>query len=121
MLDWHDLAFFALAALVLVLTPGPNMIYCVSRALCQGRAAGLVSLAGAARVVVHSMAAALGLTASLMAAAVRSMPSGWPARLPALAGLAGGAPGGAAPFQAPRAAGRSTAQAVQHGALSPIC
>ncbi|PZQ60656.1 MAG: lysine transporter LysE, partial [Variovorax paradoxus] len=36
MLSLHDLLFFSLAALVLVLTPGPNMIYCVSRALCQG-------------------------------------------------------------------------------------
>jgi hypothetical protein len=41
-----DVALFALTSLVLVLTPGPNMIYCVSRALSQGRAAGLLSLAG---------------------------------------------------------------------------
>jgi threonine/homoserine/homoserine lactone efflux protein len=68
MLNWHDLAFFSLAALILVLTPGPNMIYCVSRALCQGRAAGLISLAGVLLgFVVHLMAAALGLTALLMA------------------------------------------------------
>jgi len=63
-----DLAWFTLAALVLVLTPGPNMIYCVSRALCQGRAAGLISLAGVLLgFVVHLMAAALGLTALLIA------------------------------------------------------
>ncbi|MFI5859949.1 LysE family translocator [Streptomyces sp. NPDC051546] len=36
----------ALTALVMVLTPGPNMIYLVSRSIGQGRAAGLVSLAG---------------------------------------------------------------------------
>ncbi|EEB9150676.1 LysE family translocator, partial [Salmonella enterica subsp. enterica serovar Paratyphi B] len=35
-----------LAALVMVLTPGPNMIYLVSRSIAQGRIAGLVSLAG---------------------------------------------------------------------------
>lgn len=68
MLTPAELAWFTLAALVLVLTPGPNMIYCVSRALCQGRAAGLVSLAGVLLgFVVHLMAAALGLTALLIA------------------------------------------------------
>ena len=68
MLNWHELAFFSLACLILVLTPGPNMLYCVSRALCQGRAAGLISLSGVLLgFVVHLMAAALGLTAMLMA------------------------------------------------------
>ncbi|MEJ8815938.1 LysE family translocator [Variovorax ureilyticus] len=68
MLTPTELAWFTLAALVLVLTPGPNMIYCVSRALCQGRAAGLISLGGVLLgFVVHLMAAALGLTALLIA------------------------------------------------------
>ena len=68
MLTPIELAWFTLAALVLVLTPGPNMIYCVSRALCQGRAAGLISLGGVLLgFVVHLMAAALGLTALLIA------------------------------------------------------
>ncbi|SDD62675.1 Threonine/homoserine/homoserine lactone efflux protein [Cupriavidus sp. YR651] len=102
MLTLHDLAFFALAALILVLTPGPNMIYCVSRALCQGRAAGLISLAGVLLgFVVHLMAAALGLTALLMAVpfafdAIRMAGAAY------LLWLAWQAvrPGGAAPFQA---------------------
>ncbi|GAB3807211.1 LysE family translocator [Micromonospora zhanjiangensis] len=38
----------ALVALGLVLTPGPNMVYLVSRSVTQGRRAGLVSLAGVA-------------------------------------------------------------------------
>jgi threonine/homoserine/homoserine lactone efflux protein len=68
MLTASELAWFTVAALLLVLTPGPNMIYCVSRALCQGRAAGLISLAGVLLgFVVHLMAAALGLTALLIA------------------------------------------------------
>jgi threonine/homoserine/homoserine lactone efflux protein len=68
MLTASELAWFSLAALILVLTPGPNMIYCVSRALCQGRAAGLISLAGVLLgFVMHLMAAALGLTALLIA------------------------------------------------------
>ncbi len=65
---WPELSLFALAVLVLVLTPGPNMIYCVSRTLSQGRRAGLLSLAGVLLgFVVHLLAAALGLTAVLMA------------------------------------------------------
>jgi len=32
---------FAAIALGLVLTPGPNMIYLLSRSICQGRKAGL--------------------------------------------------------------------------------
>jgi threonine/homoserine/homoserine lactone efflux protein len=35
-----------LTALAMVLTPGPNMIYLVSRSIAQGRLAGIVSLAG---------------------------------------------------------------------------
>jgi threonine/homoserine/homoserine lactone efflux protein len=46
MLPINDLLLFALAALVLVLSPGPNMIYIVSRSITQGRRAGLLSLAG---------------------------------------------------------------------------
>lgn len=68
MLTFQELAFFAIAALVLVLTPGPNMIYCVSRALSQGRTAGLISLCGVLLgFIVHLVAASLGLTALLMA------------------------------------------------------
>jgi threonine/homoserine/homoserine lactone efflux protein len=68
MLTLAEIALFALTALLLVLTPGPNMIYCVSRALSQGRAAGLVSLAGVLLgFIVHLVAATLGLTAVLHA------------------------------------------------------
>ena len=70
MLTLPDLALFALTTVVLVLTPGPNMVYCVSRALSQGRAAGLVSLAGVLLgFVAHLLAATLGLTALLSAVA----------------------------------------------------
>ena len=68
MLGWTEVGWFALTALVLVLTPGPNMIYCVSRTLVQGRRAGLLSLAGVLLgFVAHLLAAALGLTALLAA------------------------------------------------------
>ncbi len=52
----------ALVALGLVLTPGPNMIYLVSRSITQGRRAGLVSLLGvAAGFAVYLTAAVAGL------------------------------------------------------------
>lgn len=55
---------FALVALAMVLTPGPNMIYLISRSICQGRAAGLTSLGGIALgFMIYLMCAALGLTA----------------------------------------------------------
>lgn len=67
MLTSNEIFWFALAALVLGFTPGPNMAYCLSRTVCQGRLAGLVSLAGVlAAYGVHVMATALGLTAILL-------------------------------------------------------
>ncbi len=68
MFTLHELLWFALASLVLVLTPGPNMVYCVSRSLTQGPRAGLLSLAGVVLgLAVHLLAASLGLTALLLA------------------------------------------------------
>ena len=68
MFTLNELLLFALAALVLVLTPGPNMVYCVSRSLTQGPRAGLLSLAGVVLgFIVHLLVASLGLTALLMA------------------------------------------------------
>lgn len=66
--DPQSLVTFALIALSMVLTPGPNMIYLISRSICQGPRAGLVSLSGvAAGFVLYMVAAALGITALLMA------------------------------------------------------
>ncbi|OON41476.1 lysine transporter LysE [Izhakiella australiensis] len=63
----HYLAF-ALVALGLVLTPGPNMIYLISRSLCQGARAGMLSLCGVALgFVFYMLCAALGISALLMA------------------------------------------------------
>ncbi|MFF5207680.1 LysE family translocator [Streptosporangium sp. NPDC000396] len=54
----------AAIALGLVLTPGPNMIYLVSRSVSQGRRAGLVSLAGvAAGFLVYLTATVAGIAA----------------------------------------------------------
>ena len=51
-------AGMALVALGLVLTPGPNMLYLVSRSLTQGRLAGLISLVGVAVGFLFYLAAA---------------------------------------------------------------
>ncbi len=57
-------AGIAVVALGLVLTPGPNMLYLVSRSVTQGRRAGLVSLLGvAAGFGVHLGASVGGLAA----------------------------------------------------------
>lgn len=68
MIPAGELFLFAGAALLMVLTPGPNMIYLLSRSLCQGHRAGVISLLGvAAGFLVHMFAAAAGLTAIFMA------------------------------------------------------
>jgi threonine/homoserine/homoserine lactone efflux protein len=68
MVPFNDLLIFAAAALFMVLTPGPNMIYLVSRSISQGRQAGIISLIGVVGgFFVHMLAAAVGLTALFMA------------------------------------------------------
>lgn len=95
------LAAFAAVALAMVLTPGPNMAYLVSRTICQGRAAGLVSLGGVGiGFVVYVLLAGFGITALLLA-----VPLAYDAlRLAGAAYLGWMAwnalrPGGASPFQ----------------------
>jgi threonine/homoserine/homoserine lactone efflux protein len=59
---------FCLACAALAATPGPNMLFLVSRTLAQGRRAGFVSLAGTSTgFALHAIAAALGLSALLAA------------------------------------------------------
>lgn len=64
MIEYSAMAGVAAAALGLVLTPGPNMMYLVSRTIAQGRRAGLISLAGvAAGFGAYLTAATTGITA----------------------------------------------------------
>jgi threonine/homoserine/homoserine lactone efflux protein len=59
---------FALVSFGMVLTPGPNMIYLISRSITQGPAAGIVSLGGVAvGFVFYMLCAAFGITALLFA------------------------------------------------------
>ena len=68
--EWSSLGFFVLAALVLLLTPGPAVLYIVTRSIDQGRRAGLVSVLGVhVGTLAHIFAAAAGLSALLAASA----------------------------------------------------
>ncbi len=68
MLDIQQILAFSLIALALALTPGPNMMYLVSRSICQGRQAGMISLGGVALgFVFYMLAASFGLTTILLA------------------------------------------------------
>jgi threonine/homoserine/homoserine lactone efflux protein len=68
MIPLNELLIFALAALLLVVTPGPNMIYLISRSVTQGKKAGIISLFGVlAGFVFHIIMASAGLTAILFA------------------------------------------------------
>jgi threonine/homoserine/homoserine lactone efflux protein len=56
---FHDLLIFSLAALVMVLTPGPNMIYLISRSI-SGQISWYYLLFGVVLVVFHMLAATFG-------------------------------------------------------------
>ena len=66
MLDLTQLLPFLAAALALNLTPGADMTYVIARSATQGRAAGIAASLGiSAGSVVHSVLAALGVSALL--------------------------------------------------------
>jgi threonine/homoserine/homoserine lactone efflux protein len=66
-----NLALFIGAALVLLLIPGPAVLYIVGRSVEQGRRAGLVSILGIhTATLVHMLAAVLGLSAILASSAL---------------------------------------------------
>lgn len=59
---------FAIASVILAITPGPDMTLFVSRTLSQGRAAGLASMAGAlAGTIVHTTLVVVGVSALILA------------------------------------------------------
>lgn len=113
---------FTLVCLGMALTPGPNMLYLVSRSICQGRWAGIVSLIGtAAGFVVYLLCASLGITALLMAAPIAYDALRFGGAL-YLAWLAWQAvrPGGAAPFQVRELPKDSPAKLIGMGFLTNL-
>jgi threonine/homoserine/homoserine lactone efflux protein len=99
--DITNLLAFALVAFGMVLTPGPNMIYLISRSISQGRLAGMISLGGVALgFIFYMLCAAFGITALLFAVpyAYDALRFGGAAYLLWLAWQAV-KPGGRSPFQ----------------------
>ncbi|MEW6737282.1 MAG: LysE family translocator [Acidobacteriota bacterium] len=71
MLESSTLSLFIIACLVLLLTPGPAVLYIVARSIDQGRMAGFVSVLGLAiGTLFHITAAALGVSALLLSSAL---------------------------------------------------
>src|SRR6188472_3577398 len=66
--DTTTLVQFAIATVILAITPGPDMTLFVSRTLSQGRAAGFASMAGAlAGTLVHTTLVVVGISALIVA------------------------------------------------------
>ena len=66
--DSAILVQFAIAIVILAITPGPDMTLFVGRALSQGRAAGMACMMGAmAGIFIHSTLIAIGLSALIVA------------------------------------------------------
>jgi len=69
--DFSMLAVFLVATIALNLSPGPDMLYVISRSLGQGRRAGIVSALGiGAGTLVHTFVTAIGLSAVLLSAPI---------------------------------------------------
>ncbi|MGQ2904206.1 MAG: LysE family translocator [Neoaquamicrobium sediminum] len=66
--EFAIIAQFAVATLIIAITPGPDMTLFVGRTLSQGRAAGLACMAGAmSGILVHTLLVSLGLSALIVA------------------------------------------------------
>lgn len=71
MVNFSNLHVFLLAALILLLTPGPAVLYIIARSMDQGRLAGFVSvLSIEVGNSFHVLAAALGLSAIILSSAL---------------------------------------------------
>ena len=122
MVPTHDLLIFAAACLLMVLTPGPNMIYLISRSICQGRKAGVTSLIGVvAGFFVHMFAAAVGLTAVFLAVPLAYEALKWAGAL-YLVWMAWQAvkPGARSPFEARELAPDSSSKLVVMGFMTSV-
>src|ERR1044072_3088397 len=67
----ENLWLFVGAAMVLLLIPGPAVLYVVARSVTQGRKAGIVSVCGIhTATLIHILAAALGLSVLVLSSAL---------------------------------------------------
>ena len=68
MLPFQEYVLFIFAAFTLAISPGPNMLYLISRTISQGRRAGFISLLGIiCGFLMHIALVSFGLTALLLA------------------------------------------------------
>jgi threonine/homoserine/homoserine lactone efflux protein len=71
MIDPAKFVLFIGVSWALILAPGPDMLYVISRGITQGRKAGMLSAIGViCGILVHTTAAALGLTLILQSSAI---------------------------------------------------
>ncbi len=69
-INLHSLVFFSIASLAMVLMPGPNTLYVMTRGITQGRKAALISALGASSGdLLYALFAALGLVVILQQSA----------------------------------------------------
>jgi threonine/homoserine/homoserine lactone efflux protein len=69
--DTSTILQFAIATVILAITPGPDMTLFVSRALRQGRAAGFASMAGAlCGTLIHTTLVVVGISALIVASPI---------------------------------------------------
>ncbi len=69
--DAPSVGVFVVAALALLIVPGPAVVYIVARSIHEGRRAGLVSVVGIhVGTLAHIAAATLGLSALIVSSAV---------------------------------------------------
>jgi threonine/homoserine/homoserine lactone efflux protein len=74
MFSLSEFMVFSIACWALILSPGPDMIYVITRGGAQGRLAGILSAAGViAGTLVHTLFAACGLTIILQTSALAFM------------------------------------------------
>lgn len=70
MIEPAKLALFIGVSWALIISPGPDMIYVITRGMAHGRRAGVLSAVGVVcGILVHTSAAALGLTLILQTSA----------------------------------------------------
>src|SRR5262245_34085895 len=70
MIEPEKLALFLTISWALIIAPGPDMLYVITRGMTYGRAAGVLSAVGVVcGILVHTTAAAFGLTIILQQSA----------------------------------------------------
>ena len=70
-MEWSNFALFFAASWILIITPGPDMIYVITKGISQGRKAGVISAIGVTLgILVHTTFAAFGLAIILKTSAM---------------------------------------------------